>query len=118
MLWGCENDTEPNPIECNVSCNISSVSFEVGDHILISDINIIPILPTNGIEIEKVEFFLGNKKINSCPFPPFELDYEIPDMPEGEHLLQIDIHLSASGYDNTTLWIKQNIEIKKSQTTE
>jgi hypothetical protein len=92
--------------------------FAVGDHILISDFKVDPILPSNGINIQKVDFFLGNRQIASSQMPPFELDYEIPDLPEGEHLLQVDVHLSASGYDDTTIWIKQNIVIYKQQTTE
>jgi hypothetical protein len=118
MLCACEKDSEPNPIECNISYKLSLTSFAVGDHILISDFKVDPILPSNGINIQKVDFFLGNRQIASSQMPPFELDYEIPDLPEGEHLLQVDVHLSASGYDDTTIWIKQNIVIYKQQTTE
>jgi len=118
LVCGCEKDSELNPIKCDIKYKISSDSFEIGEHININDISIIPIVPSSGIDIQKVEFFLGNKNIGTCLYPPFELDYEIPDLPIGEHLLQIDVYLTANGYDNTSLWIKQNIEINKPQTTE
>jgi hypothetical protein len=118
ILCACEDNNEPKPIVCNVTFNLSSTSLEVGEHLLINDFMVSPISPSNGVDIQEIDFFLGNKKIASSQLPPFELDYEIPDLPDGEHLLQIDVHLSASGYDNTTMWIKQNIVIYKHQTTE
>lgn len=118
MIFGCDKDTEPNPIECEISYRISSLSFDIGEHLVVSDFQIKPISPSNGVDIKKVEFFLGNKKIGSCLYPPYELDYEIPELPEGEHLFQIDVQLVANGYDDTTVWIRRNITINNPQTTE
>lgn len=111
LLFSCDKDNEPNPIECNISYKISSTSVSQGDHLLITDFEVTPKLPTTGVNIQKVEFFLGNKKIASCVYPPYELDYEIPDLLEGEHLLQIDVHLTAEDFDDTTIWLQQNIKI-------
>ena len=118
LTWSCEKDNEPNPIKCDISFKMSSTSLSVGEHLYISDFEITPVLPSTGIGIQKIEFFLGNKKLSTCSFPPYELDYEVPDLPEGKHLLQIDIHLEAQGFDNTTIWLRQEIEINKPQTTE
>ena len=118
VTLGCEKDSEPNPIKCEISFKMSSTSLSVGDHLSINNFEITPVLPSTGISIQKIEFFLGNKKLSSCSFPPYELDYEVPDLPEGKHLLQIDVHLEAPGYDNTTIWLRQEIEINKSQTNE
>lgn len=113
LLWSCNKDSDPNPINCEISYKISAISLNIGDHLIISDFNLTPILPQSGITINKVEYFLGNKKIKSNDIPLYDLNYEIPDMAEGTYLLQIDVHLSAEGYDKTTIWLKQNIEIKE-----
>lgn len=118
VTCGCEKDGEPNPIKCEISFKMSSISLSTGEHLSISDFEITPVLPSTGVNIQKIEFFLENKKLSSCSFPPYELDYEVPDLPEGKHLLQIDIHLEAQGYDNTTIWLRQEIEINKPQTNE
>lgn len=118
LLSLCSCEKEPIAIECEISYKISSETVEIGDHLHIREFKITPISPLTGIEIQKVEFYLGNRKINTCNFPPYELDYEIPDLPIGDHLLQIDVYLTANGYDNTTYWLRQNIKITSPQKTE
>lgn len=115
LFSNCEK--EPT-IECEITYEISSQTLENGDHLLISGFNITPISPLSGIDIQKIEFYLGNKKIGTCNFPPYELDYEIPNLPTGNHLLQIDVYLAANGYDDTTYWLRKNIKIIKPQITE
>ena len=116
LLCSCEK--ESNPIECDISYEMSSEMLTIGDHLHISGFKIIPISPLTGIDIQKVEFYIGNRKIHTCNFPPYELDYEIPDLPIGDHILQIDVYLTADGYNETTYWLRQNIKIKEPEITE
>lgn len=118
IFSSCSKEEEPNPIECEVSYNLPATDFVIGEHLVINTIEITPVVPPSGVKVKKVAFFLGNRNIGTCPAPPYELDYEIPELPEGEHLLQIDVHLTADGYDDTTIWIKQNIRINKNRITE
>ncbi len=118
LACSCDKDSESNPIECDITYGISSVSLTEGEHLYINNFKITPKVPLNGIEIQKVEFYLGNRNIGSCYMPPYELDYIIPNLPVGEHQLQIDVHLTADGFDNTIIWLRRNIRINETQTIE
>lgn len=117
-LFLCSCEKEHIPIECEISYEITSETLTIGDRLHINGFKITPISPANNINIKKVEFYLGNRKIGTSNFPPYELDYEIPDIPSGDHLLQIDVYLTADGYDDTTYWLRQNIKIIKPQIIE
>ena len=117
ITLSCQKD-EPTAITCNVSYTISQMPLSEGDHLQITDFKITPVPASLEITVSKVEFFLGNRLMGSVDRPPYELDYELPTLPDGEHLLQIDVFLKADGYDDTTIWIKQNVSIQNTLNDE
>ncbi|MDE5881350.1 MAG: hypothetical protein K2H60_06435 [Muribaculaceae bacterium] len=111
LLYSCKKDEPLDSIECRITYDISATDFTEGDQLIVDNLKIIPTNPISGVTIKKVEYYLGNKLIESSTVPPYKLVYSIPSLPIGSHLLQIDIHLSAEGYANTIVWLKQNINI-------
>ena len=111
LLYSCKKDEPLESIECRITYDISATDFTEGDQLIVDNLKIIPTNPILGVTITKVEYYLGNKLIESSIVPPYKLVYSIPSLPIGSHLLQIDIHLSAEGYANTIVWLKQNINI-------
>lgn len=111
LLYSCKKDEPLESIECRITYDISATDFTEGDQLIVDNLKITPTNPISGVTIKKVEYYLGNKLIESSIVPPYKLVYSIPSLSIGSHLLQIDIHLSAEGYANTIVWLKQNINI-------
>lgn len=67
-------------------------------------------MPSN-MEIEKVEFFLSNKKIGESSNLSYLLEYVIEDRVLGDHELKIVIVADGDGYQRNTLVLRKKYHI-------
>lgn len=67
-------------------------------------------MPSN-MEIEKVEFFLSNKKIGASNALSYSLEYVVEDRVLGDHELKIVIVADGDGYQRNFIKLKKTIHV-------
>ena len=98
FLTNCSKE-EPVTFEAKIDMTINSFSFAKGDEMKISKVVVSNVTITQGEEVqpvgsdkvERVEYFIGNRKLGEEVNAPYTFNYNIDNLKTGTHELRVDV---------------------------
>lgn len=102
-LAGCSN--EPTLFGAKVTAQVKSLDLANGQQLEVTAVTVSDAYISKGedgehetvtdYKVERVDFFIANRKIGSSDEAPFAFNYILSDLPAGEHQLRVDAVVSG-----------------------